>query len=544
LEYNPTISYIAGQTNALADALSRPPAISDLQASLSQLSSSTALPDSDFLNQVRESYKNSPWVTRIRSRMVDTSKKEHHLYFQRDDLLYHTNYDGRSLLVLPPNSKVLTRVLEELHATPSSGHRGALSTVHKFSRAFHTRGQNKLIRRFVSSCSICQRSKKSPALRAPAQPLDIPPSRWTDVSLDFVFDLPPVDGLDGVCVFVDRLTKRAHFLPCAKTISAEGCASLYLQRIFPLHGLPASLLSDRDVRFVSQFWSTLWKSLKTTLKLSTAHHPQTDGQSEVVNKSMNSLLRIFTNYRMTNWPTLLPVLEYAFNASYNQSIDNTPFQLDLGYIPRGPADVVLGTTSSVDASVPFIKRLSMDLALAKDSIHIANAVLKARGPNVVDQFQVDDQVLVLSTLLEDPAQRRRPKRKWRPIYAGPYRVAQVVSPQVYRIDFPDAIKAHRNVNVQHLKRFHINDDTPSSRIVLQRFLFPFTSTREMSTSSTKFSTTNNVHGASSPALRDIRTCPMHGSMKTTLWTLMEPSLKLFTTTSFNIQTLVLSIFVS
>ncbi|KAL1923264.1 uncharacterized protein VTP21DRAFT_9640 [Calcarisporiella thermophila] len=155
------------------------------------------------------------------------------------------------------------------------------------------------VRRYVSSCTSCQRNKptnqRTPGLLSS---LPIPTQRWQEVSMDFITKLPQTPGgHDAIWVVVDRLTKRAHFFAINGTISASQLAQLYLCKLFPLHGIPKCIVSNRDSKFTSAFWKELFSTLGTQLSLSTAHHPQTDGQSERVNCSLIEMLRHFLSSR-------------------------------------------------------------------------------------------------------------------------------------------------------------------------------------------------------------------------------------------------------
>ena len=159
--------------------------------------------------------------------------------------------------------------------------------------------------------------------------------------MNFVLGLPHTFRKhDSILVFVDRFSKMAHFLPCCKTSNAFKVAKLYFDEIFKLYGLPKTIVSDRDVHFMSYFWKTLWHLLGTKLKFSTAFHPQTNGQTEVVNRSLGNLLRCLVGEANRNRDSILPTAQLAYNSSVNKSIGDSPFEVVHGYTPRKPLDLL------------------------------------------------------------------------------------------------------------------------------------------------------------------------------------------------------------
>ena len=195
--------------------------------------------------------------------------------------------------------------------------------------------------RFVSNCAACRRSKvprdKTPGL---LRPLPIPDRPWQHISMDFK-DMPPdQEGMNMVCVFVDRLGKRPVSVPCNKAIDARAMAQLYLVHVHKYYGPPTTIVSDRGPQFISAFWDEFCRLLGTKLKLSTAYHPQTDGQTENANQWIDQRLRPFVNTFQDNWSTLIHIIDYAAASLPHDSTGLSSFQVELGYQPRMDIDWV------------------------------------------------------------------------------------------------------------------------------------------------------------------------------------------------------------
>ena len=165
----------------------------------------------------------------------------------------------------------------------------------------------------------------------------MPVWKWELITMDFVTKLPKTrKGNDAIWVIVDRLTKSAHFLPIKETFSMERLAKLYVDEIVSLHGVPLSIISDRDSRFTSRFWTSFQESMGTRLNLSTAYHPQTDGQSERTIQTLEDMLRACVIDFGGNWDNHLPLIEFSYNNSYHSSIEAAPFEALYGRKCRTP----------------------------------------------------------------------------------------------------------------------------------------------------------------------------------------------------------------
>ena len=229
----------------------------------------------------------------------------------------------------------------------------------------------------------------------------------------------------------------AHFIACAKTADATHTARLFFNKIVRLHGVPRSIVSDRDVRFTSTFWKTLWHLMGTTLKFSTAFHPQTDGQTEVTNQSLGNLLRCLVQENTATWDELLPRAEFAYNASSHRATGYSPFQVNTGRNPNLPINLVPLPSlkaSSMEA-IDYATDLTEIHHQAKERITAYNSKIKGaadarRRPLT---YQVGDMVMV----------RLRPERyamekahKLHPHAAGPFSVRRVINPNAYDVAIP------------------------------------------------------------------------------------------------------------
>ena len=175
-------------------------------------------------------------------------------------------------LVVPTSLR--QRILRECHDVPSVGHVGIRRTLELLERSYHWKHMQTDATNYIWTCSIYQMVKANYRKKArPLQPIPPPDRKWSQVITDLVTDLPEAEGYTAVAVFVDCLTKRMHFAPCTKEVTAPGYAKIFVDTVFRHHGLPEIIISDRDPRFTSKFWTTLFDLLGTNLRFSTAFHP-------------------------------------------------------------------------------------------------------------------------------------------------------------------------------------------------------------------------------------------------------------------------------
>ena len=299
--------------------------------------------------------------------------------------------------------------------------------------------------------------------------------------MDFIIHLPTTkQGHDAIFVVVDRLTKMVYLIPTSTNISASDVARLYRDHVFVHHGYPKNFVTDRDSKFTSHFWRDLQRQLGIDNCMSTAFHPQTDGQTERTNRILEDMLRHFVSPLQDDWDEHLPCAQFAINNSYQESIKTTPLRLNTGRDPQTPLSWRLKDLSStkekqrswglhVPSKTPavdeFIATLQRDLTSAKSTLHAARERQKHYADRKTRplEFQEGDLVM-LST------QNLRLKvpgtPKLMPKWLGPLTVLKRISPVAYRVTLPPACRVHDVFHVSLLKPFY-----PRGRVEPKPFSF-------------------------------------------------------------------------
>ena len=460
-EFNLTIEYVEGKHNVVADALSRrPDHAPDQQPTLmlalvhshSHSTPTRILALTSLLADVMEASRTDPDYRSVLNRRRTRSDS----FTERGGLLY---YDNGSRLVIPNQPALRTRLMQECHDTPTAGHLGKDKTIELMKRRFYWRGMDDDIARYVTTCDACQRNKPSTQSQmGPMQPLPIPTRPWQQVSMDLITQLPRTrSGNDAIVVFVDKLTKMAHYAATTTTVSAPQLASIFMREVVRLHGVPESILSDRDPRFTSHFWRALWSQLGTTLTMSTAYHPQTDGQTERANRTLEEMLRARINFAQDDWDEHLAAAEMAINNAKQASTGFSPFYLNYGQQVRLPLDNELAAAAP-DCNNPAaderIRRLHADLERARTHIEAAQQRQKhyADQHRRAVQFAVGDQVLLLTEHLRLVGDDKRSPKLASP-FIGPFKITRKVNDNAYELDLPPSLQIHPVINITRLKPY-------------------------------------------------------------------------------------------
>ena len=367
-------------------------------------------------------------------------------YILHQGLLYS---QGR-LLVPPTAATLILKILQQYHDSPLAGHYGVARTQALVEQYFQWPGLAGAVERYVRSCDACQRNKV--VRHAPfglLSPLPIPARPWLSVSLDWITDLPPSHYHDAVLVVVDRLTKQAIFIPTTKSMAAPDVASLFVQHVVRVHGLPQTLVSNRDPVFISHFWTRLLELRGIRANRSTAFHPQTDGQTERLNSVLEQYLRIYCDYQQTDWASLLPLAEFSYNNSKHSATSLTPFFANYGFHPSMSL-LPPSASSRTPAADSYVQRLreaqeilQVELLKARNAMEVSANRRRRPAPNLIPGQQV--------WLLRRHIKTTRPSSKLEVRRRGPYPVIGQVGTSAYRLALPASMHIHPVCHVSLLE---------------------------------------------------------------------------------------------
>ena len=420
--------------------------------------------------QWKQSYLEDPIFKRIaldNASRYDKLGSGRRFFVDQEGMIFFNNEDYQPRLCVPVGQRNF--VLTEAHESPfESAHAGPERLWHSLSSRFYWKRMKLDILKFCRSCDVCQKTKSSNFTKfGMLIPNPIPARPYQSISMDFIVNLPWSEGYNAIYVVVDRLTKHASFIPTTTGLDAQGFALLFVRAIASRFGLPESIITDRDPRWTSDFWMGVAKALQTKMSLSSSHHPQHDGQTEVVNKLLTVMLRAFVEGKRDQWSTWLHILEFAYNSAIHSSTGTTPFHLLLGFHPRTPLDFIgtkrldeVASRSLSPDALSFLEKLAMHRASARAAIakaqdQQARSFNKGRRP--IPHLQKGDRVLVNPHALEW-AESKGEGKKLMQRWIGPFEVTQRVNPNVYRLRMSNLYPGLPVFNYQHLKKY---EDSPS-----------------------------------------------------------------------------------
>lgn len=374
----------------------------------------------------------------------------------RDGLLW---LDER--VVVPADDELRTRLLAEMHDTPTGGHFGRDKTQAALRRRFSWPKMNEHVATYIKGCDVCQRVKHSqlkiPGLLMPLRVPDEIDSHWT---MDFVTGLPrTARGHDAIQGHFSRGGSIKRLLATDINVDAERAAQGFIESVVRHHGVPASIVSDRGPQFVSKFWEALWTRLGTQLDRSTGYHAQTDGLSEREQKTMSVWLKAFCADFPEDWDQLLPLAELALNSMPQAASGVAPYELLYGRNPASSVDRALSSTESEDNTV--------DVPAARERWQrMVDAWSKVRGKLLdaqkrmatqadrhrrTESFAVGDMVLLSTAHLRinDPQHNA----KLAHLFCGPFPIKRVINANAYELELPPHMHIHPVINITHLRRY-------------------------------------------------------------------------------------------
>jgi transposase InsO family protein len=352
-------------------------------------------------------------------------------------------------------------LIKEIHEHPLSGHQGVKKTFDRIRRHHDYPGLRKDVQTVVSECDTCARIKS--ARHKPygeLKPVRVPERPWQSVAFDHIVKLPksrePMTGVeyDSVLVVIDRLTKYGHFIPYKEASSAEDLAYQFLRHVVSHHGLPEEIISDRGTTFASKFWQSLMAQMGTKHKLSTAYHPQSNGQTERLNQTLEQYLRAYVNYEQDNWVQLLPTAQIAYNSSVQESTQLSPMYANYGYEPE------------------FLNRTILDgpdapaAILTKETLHSLHAEMKTelefiqeRMKKYYDKTRLKGPILKEGDkvyLLRKNITTTRPSDKLDYKKLGPFKILKKKSDTNYELSLPDTMHIHPVFHISLLEKAPAN----------------------------------------------------------------------------------------
>lgn len=449
-------------------------AVGDSTSSLSPSSRHnlmTQLPSS-FVTPLPSSYLLDPLLKPIVISLEAGRTTEYSNFTLVDNILFMEDSDGWRLVVprgmvvdsdLGKKSPTLREAVIH-HAHETLGHLGPAKTLSYIRRFFYWPHLHKDVFDYCRSCESCARAKSPTA--SPfglLHPNSIPKRPWSWVAIDFVVGLPPVPYrgqiVDSCLTATETLGKMVHIFPIPSTATASQVADVYHDGIYRLHGMQEAIISDRDPKFTSGFWNALHRKIGTKLRMSTSAHPQTDGQSEVTNKTVGQIMRIFAEDNPDDWPSRTPDLEFAINSAPSAATSLSPFEVAYGYLPTSwPVDS--WTTSDNITAEGFGERAKLNWLRATDALIASRVEMITQGNKHrrtdSPQFQTGNLVYVSTKDLTFPAGMTR---KFVPKFVGPYPITRSLpASSNYEIAFPPHFRIHSRFHASKLRPHFPNDD--------------------------------------------------------------------------------------
>jgi hypothetical protein len=472
-EFDFTIQYAPGPKNVAADALSRsaaggPEPVGDSAVAagavalgqdgrrllLAAIGEMAPLPV-----RIKEAARRDEAYQLMLHRPARELERDHRI--GHGGLLYRLRdgeQDGQ--LVVPNDGRLRAYLISAAHDALQAAHRGGDRTLHWLQERVWWPKMSEDVARYVAGCEQCQRNKPDLAGKQ-GLPLsvEVPRRAWEVLCMDFIGPLPrTARGHDAVMVVVDKLTRYAIYVPCSTTNTAQEVFALFMARVLGEHGIPEKIISDRDSRFTSHFWESIWEQMGAELKRSTAFHPQSDGQTEVQNRTLIQALRSYVDANQSDWDLLLPWMQFAHNTSECASTGYTPDFMVHGQHARTLLDAALeadgvaarSTYPGADELAKRIRAAAETACAVTEKAQEKQRKDAAAGRRAV-QVQAGDKVWLSNrNMLMDTAGRAR---KLEALYYGPYIITAMHGPNAAELVLPAGCRLHPVFNTDLLRKY-------------------------------------------------------------------------------------------
>ncbi|KAJ5919015.1 Retrotransposon polyprotein [Penicillium verhagenii] len=415
-QYDYRIEHCEGRTNSQADALSRRP---DYQIGVKDTVPAILKADEKgnlvYNHQTLAATKATGDDQRLQDMVNEGNNGK--AILDEGILLVH------GLVYVP--QRMQEEIIQQHHDAPSRGHLGVEKTVELITRNFYVPNVHRKVRNYIQQCDTCQRDK--PSRHQPyggMQNLEVPTKPWEWITMDFITKLPISDGHDMIMVIVDRLTKYAYMIPTTETIDAQQMANILIRNVFANHGSPRKITSDRDKLFTSNMWRSFADQIGIEHRLSTAYHPQTNGQTERTNQTLEQYLRHYVNYQQDDWAGLLPIAQFAYNNAMHATTKESPFFANYGYNPA-----IIGEPIG-------------DHAVAESSRILAANIKQLHGQMArdIDFFNLRMKSHYDKSHKEGPTLEKGRDEKLDHRKLGPFTIEERTGPVNYRLRLPESMK--------------------------------------------------------------------------------------------------------
>ncbi|GKA42362.1 putative reverse transcriptase domain-containing protein [Tanacetum coccineum] len=448
-DYDCDIRYHPGKANVVADALSRKERSKPLRVRALVMTFGLNLPK-QILEAQTKALKPKNLTAEDVGGMLRQDLTKERLKPRVDGTLCLNNRSW-----LPCYGYLRTLVMHESHKSKYSIHPGSDKMYQDLKQLYWWPNKKENIATYVSKCLTCakfkaEHQKPSGLLVQPK----IPEWKWEKITMDFVTKLSKTaNGYDTIWVIIDRLTKSAYFLPMRENDPMENLMKLYMKEVVTRHGVPVSIISDRDGRFTSLFWQALHKASGTRLDMSTAYHPETDGQSERTIQTLEDMLRACVLDFGKSWDRHLSLVEFFYNNSYHTSIKAAPFEALYGRKCRSP--VCWAKVGDAQLTGPaIIHETTKKIVQVKSRIQAAHDRQKSYA-NIRHKpmvFQVGDKVMLKVSPWKGVV-RFGKREKLNPRYVGPFKVIERVGTVAYKLELPQQLsRVHNTFHVSNLKK--------------------------------------------------------------------------------------------